>query len=259
MSSAPPLDRSPLWSSLDAPRRVELSRRCAALLQLAAGPAPWPAAHEAIVDLAALAAATDGLDLATIPGVPPRAVRARQLAFLGGRLCAEAALASQGLRLDAPLARGDDGAPAWPAGFTGSITHAAGVAMAVAMARNGPHDIGLDTESLIVQDTTRRAVLSQCLDAAERAALGPEPAAARLTAIFSAKEAWYKASRRAVGRMVGFREMTVAFLGDGDEHFALHPVAGAASGLPVGQGTATWEGSRVVTRVVIDATSDAVS
>lgn len=231
-----------------------LSQRCAPLLRIVSAPPIWPGAIEAQVELAALAAATEGLDLSVVSGVPPQAVRARQIAFFGGRLCAAAALAAQGHGLDAPLPRTADGAPGWPAGWTGSITHAAGLAMAAVMPRRGAHDIGLDTESLIVEPTTRRAVLSQCLHAAEREAMGPQPPAERLTLVFSAKEAYYKAARRVVGRMIGFQEMRVIVDGDG-KRFTLQPVAGAASGLPSAHGLASWAGERVITRVSLDAIS----
>src|SRR5690606_3948746 len=67
----------------------------------------------------------------TLSGIPPaRGLAKRQSEFLAGRLCAREALACLTQQRSIP-AVGEDGAPQWPAGVVGSITHGAGLALAV--------------------------------------------------------------------------------------------------------------------------------
>ena len=215
--------------------------------------APFVDATEVWLDLAELAQQMQGMDLSALAGVPPKAVHARQLAHVGGRLCAEAALAWQGVPLRAPIGRDAAGAPQWPTGWTGSISHAAGVAMAAVLPRRSRHDIGLDTEALIAEPATQRAALAQCVHASEREAWAPARQPEVLTLIFSAKEAYYKAVRREVGRMIDFQEMAITQLDAAQGLFTLAPVAGAASGLPAAHGSYQWLDTRIVTRVVPDS------
>jgi enterobactin synthetase component D len=245
------LSLSPLWRQRPAAERTAWARRCEPLIHVGPAPAPFAAASEAVLDLAQLAHETRDMDLVALQGITPSAVRARQLTTLAGRLCAEAALARQGERLQAPIDRDDAGGPLWPADWTGSITHAAGVAMAAVQRRGAGQDIGLDTEALITDPATLRAVLAQCLHASEHDAQGQAPAPERLTLVFSAKEAYYKAARRQVGRMIDFQEMTLTALDPAAGRFVLAPIAGPGSGLPVAQGSFRWDGARVVTRVAV--------
>src|ERR1700761_3617241 len=64
-----------------------------------------------------------------------RAVEKRRREFAAGRGCARRALAALGLP-PAPLLPGEGGAPRWPDGVVGSITHCAGYAAAAVAARN---------------------------------------------------------------------------------------------------------------------------
>ncbi|MGW0783195.1 4'-phosphopantetheinyl transferase family protein [Streptomyces sp. NPDC002913] len=62
----------------------------------------------------------------------------RRREFTTARWCARRALAAAGApTADAPLRRGRQGEPLWPAGFTGSITHSAGYRAAVAAPSGG--------------------------------------------------------------------------------------------------------------------------
>jgi len=134
--------------------------------------------------------------------------------FTAGRHCARLALAS----LDPSLARmpvlaGAGGAPVWPAGFVGSITHCPGWTGAVA-ARSGRwpgsvlprglRGVGLDAEPA---DALPPGVLDVVASAAERqalTALGAErPGIPWDRLLFSAKEATYKACYPLSGVVVG--------------------------------------------------------
>ncbi len=80
-------------------------------------------------------------ELPAIDGAQPR----RRAAFRGGRACARAALGELGVQPVA-IPAGAAGAPCWPDGFVGSISHTDEVAAAV-VARSPPvYGIGLDIE-----------------------------------------------------------------------------------------------------------------
>ncbi len=138
-----------------------------------------------------------------------RAVAKRRSEFTTARSCARAALARLGLP-PAPIVPGPRGAPPWPAGVTGSITHCAGYrAAAVAHVRDIV-SVGVDAEP---NDGLPDGVLEHIALPEERAWL-PGLAAAvpgvswdRL--LFCAKEAVYKAWFPLTGRWLGFEQAAV--------------------------------------------------
>jgi 4'-phosphopantetheinyl transferase EntD len=138
-----------------------------------------------------------------------RAVAKRRSEFTTARSCARTALARLGLP-PAPIVPGPRGAPRWPDGVTGSITHCAGYrAAAVAHVRDIV-SVGVDAEP---NDALPDGVLDHIALAEERAWL-PGLAAAvpgvswdRL--LFCAKEAVYKAWFPLTGRWLGFEQAAV--------------------------------------------------
>ena len=69
----------------------------------------------------------------------------RRLEYLAGRLAARAALQSAGA--DDPVIGSHDGAPVWPHGYCGSISHSAGLAVAVAACSRDRRSLGIDIEA----------------------------------------------------------------------------------------------------------------
>ncbi len=139
----------------------------------------------------------------------PRAVDKRRLEFATGRDCARRALAALGVA-PAPILRGERGAPQWPEGIVGSITHCAGYRAAAVARASDALTIGLDAEpALALPD----GVLDRISRPAERARLRDLTAAApgicwdRL--LFSAKETTYKAWFPLAGRWLGFDEAEI--------------------------------------------------
>ena len=139
-----------------------------------------------------------------------RAVGKRRLEFSTARACARQALARLGIE-PVPVTRGQDGAPRWPAGVTGSITHCRGY-RACAVART--HDVaslGIDAEP---DEATPEGVLRYVAGDAERDHLAGLSAARpgihwdRL--LFSAKEAVYKTWYPLTGRWLGFEDASIA-------------------------------------------------
>jgi 4'-phosphopantetheinyl transferase EntD len=138
-----------------------------------------------------------------------KAVDKRRREFTTARACARAALAKLGLP-PVPIVPGLRGAPQWPPGVVGSITHCAGY-RASAVARDSEVvTIGLDAEP---HDTLPPGVLDAVASPGERselaalAAARPEVCWDRL--LFSAKESVYKAWFPLTRRWLGFEEAAV--------------------------------------------------
>ena len=140
-----------------------------------------------------------------------RAVDKRRREFTTARACARAALARLGLP-PAAILPGAAGAPQWPPGVVGSMTHCAGYrGSAVAWARD-VLALGLDAEP---DAPLPEGVLGTVAVAEERAALralaqaAPAPCWDRL--LFSAKESVYKAWFPLTGRWLGFEDAVITF------------------------------------------------
>jgi len=143
--------------------------------------------------------------------VVARAVDKRRREFTTARACARTALARLGLPPTAILP-GAAGAPQWPPGVVGSMTHCAGYrASAVAWATD-VLTLGLDAEP---DEILPVGVLRTVALADERAGLqalaqsAPGPCWDRL--LFSAKESVYKAWFPLTGRWLGFEEAAITF------------------------------------------------
>lgn len=137
-----------------------------------------------------------------------RAVPRRRAEFIAGRWCAHQALKAISMPA-AALPSGPLGAPCWPAGAVGSITHDAGYCVAVAGPAASVAGIGIDW-----CDDTRLTALSELAEQivadAESAALAQAPSAARhLQCLFCAKEAVVKACSASVGQYLELRHIVI--------------------------------------------------
>jgi enterobactin synthetase component D len=149
---------------------------------------------------AALVAALSAQERALVKAARP----VRQREFATGRCCAHRALAAIGADVDT-IGRGARRQPVWPAGVTGSITHAGGVAAAVATRMGAVvAGLGLDVEQV---DHLEPELWPHVLTPSEhdrcRESLHPVAAA---TAVFSAKEAAFKAVFPLFGVEIDFLE-----------------------------------------------------
>ncbi len=140
-----------------------------------------------------------------------RAVPKRRAEFLAGRRCAARALCDRGCRTgDLPI--GPDRAPVWPAGFLGSITHAGTVAAAVATPTGGMRGLGIDIER-VAADAALDALEATVIVEAERGLVDTLARsmghAEALTLVFSAKESFFKATAKAVGRIFDFQAVHI--------------------------------------------------
>jgi enterobactin synthetase component D len=133
--------------------------------------------------------------------LPPslqNAVPKRQNEYLIGRFCARIALESAGCQHPPLLPHTTGQAPTWPAGFTGSITHTAGLIGAIVASSDKFRALGLDAEALM--DPTRATKLRDSILTPDEISREAEHAkklgwshAQLVSAVFSAKEAIYKA------------------------------------------------------------------
>jgi len=139
-----------------------------------------------------------------------RSAEKRRRDFALGRACARAALAELG-HGDAVIAKSEDGAPLWPPGVAGSITHTAGYAAALVGEQHNFAGIGIDAEQVggVTPDLWPRLFTTAEQDRL-RAELDPLLAA---TLFFSAKEASYKAW--ALKSVLAFQEIEVSLTADG--------------------------------------------
>ena len=131
----------------------------------------------------------------------------RRRTFAFGRACARRAL-----RASIAIPVGPGGAPLWPPGVVGSITHTDEVAAAVAS--TSVRAIGIDLESLACAATIAGlpAIVAMPSERSWPAAL-----------VFSAKESVYKCVYPLTGRFLDFQDVELAF---GDGTFEVVRIAG---------------------------------
>lgn len=159
--------------------------------------------------------------------------------FATGRHCARLALAALDPHLAAmPLLRDQHGAPEWPTGVVGSITHCAGWTGAVAARSRGSRfgrgvaAIGLDAEPITPLPAGVLEIVASGEEREALARLGAEqPGIAWDTVLFCAKEATYKAWYPLTGSVVGHDAVRVELSRAGG--FTAVASADDATGQPV--------------------------
>lgn len=139
-----------------------------------------------------------------------RAVAPRRADFAAVRHCARVALAQLGIERG-PMIPGERGAPPWPTGVVGSLTHAAGLRVA-AVARDGDiASLGIDVEAAAPLPD---GVLDTVALPREKASLRRlDPLFGRV--LFSAKEALYKTWFPLTLRWLDFEDAEVLVDSDG--------------------------------------------
>lgn len=140
--------------------------------------------------------------------------------YVAGRLSAHAGL--RDLRMDGqPLLRGEDGAPIWPDGVLGSISHTSGVGMAVVSTASGVLALGIDVEK------GDRILKSNLVDKVCCESEGDwvlkQDSDFRLLRLLSAKEAVFKAVCGLSKIRLGFKEAILKSRDDGFHVEIRHP------------------------------------
>jgi 4'-phosphopantetheinyl transferase EntD len=186
-----------------------------------------------------------------------RAVDKRRREFTTARACARAALARLGFP-PAPILPGDRGAPQWPPGVVGSITHCRGYrASAVARAEE-VRALGLDAEP---DSPVPAGVLGVVASPGEQASLrtlaATVPGVSWDRLLFSAKESVYKAWFPLTRRWLGFGDAAVSIdPADGTFTARLNVTGPVLDGARLGTLAGRWlvRDGLIVTAVVLPAT-----
>lgn len=141
-----------------------------------------------------------------------RSVTRRQAEFFFGRACAREALREMGVLDDGSVPIGEHRAPVWPIGVVGSISHTALIAAAIVAPASTYSGIGMDIET-VPSPALLASLASTVVSSAELAFLQSQsdqsPLDLLLTAVFSAKEAFFKATFAEVGRYFEFDAVSV--------------------------------------------------
>lgn len=181
-----------------------------------------------------------------------RAVDKRRREFTTVRHCARTALARIGVPA-VPLLPGERGAPGWPPGVVGSMTHCAGYRAAVVGRDDSVRTAGIDAEP---HDALPDGVLDAISLPAERAMLTTlttaDPAVHWDRVLFSAKESVYKAWYPLTRRWLDFEDAELTLSPDGTFHARLLPRGPQIDGAPLTSFTGRWLADRglVVTAIV---------
>jgi enterobactin synthetase component D len=155
--------------------------------------------------------------LARLPGIADiplpadmaTAVSKRRWQYRAGRLCAMHALTALGYPNPAMvIARTPNGAPLWPAGTTGSITHTDDYVSAAVARADWIRAIGIDTEGIISEARLRsiQGTIAWTSEIAAARSAGCDRQTAA-TLVFSAKESIFKCLSAEVGRIFDFRDV----------------------------------------------------
>jgi 4'-phosphopantetheinyl transferase EntD len=136
------------------------------------------------------------------------AVRKRQAEYFHGRLCARAALRHLGVPAQR-LPTGQMREPIWPIGFVGSITHSRRLAAAIALPAAHHRGVGIDIEEVATGDAlvSLKSVVVSDKEYAVVNDLDSADIGLLLTAVFSAKESFFKAVFGTVRRFFDFNAL----------------------------------------------------
>lgn len=138
-----------------------------------------------------------------------RAVEKRRREFTVVRGCARRAMEKLGVAPCAVLP-GDRGAPQWPAGLIGSMTHCEGYAAAALARATDLASVGIDAEPhLPLPENVLPSVALPDEDRRLRGLAGEHPAIHWDRLLFSAKESVYKAWFPLTGKWLDFTEADI--------------------------------------------------
>ncbi len=144
-----------------------------------------------------------------------KAVDKRRREFTTVRHCARQALARLG-RPPVAIIPGERGAPQWPAGVVGSMTHCAGYRAAVLADAGEVVSVGIDAEPHVALPDGVLDAVSSADERVHLAALAAEhPDVHWDKALFAAKESVYKTWFPLTHKWLGFSDARIRFSPDG--------------------------------------------
>lgn len=196
------------------------------------------------------------LERIALPPALHSAVPKRQSEFRAGRYCAMTALAALDPRFDGwDVARHDSGAPVWPEGVVGSISHSDGVAAAMVATTAVAAGLGIDTERVMSESQARSVgrMVAWPSEIAHGRAAGLSRLEA-LTLVFSAKESIFKCLHPLVGCYFDFHDVRIEGVEAGTATFVARIVRRLADVVPaqtVLEGRFELEATRIHTGVAL--------
>ena len=138
-----------------------------------------------------------------------KAVAKRRREFSAGRSCARQALRALDCE-NTPIIHDENGAPLWPQGIVGSITHSTTHAAAAVAQDSRLRGLGIDMETV---SRVSPAITNKILTAPELTTLQchPDPAEQQrlLALLFSAKESIYKCLHPLLQCRIGFKDARI--------------------------------------------------
>ena len=146
-----------------------------------------------------------------VPAEIRGAAAIRRWQFLAGRFCASRALAHLDSRSSTQaVGRCRDGAPVWPSGIVGSITHTDGFVAAAVARREDARGLGIDSEGIVSSERARRIAchVSWPSELAHGRQAGLDRAQS-MTLVFSAKESIFKCLYPLIGRMFYYHDVRI--------------------------------------------------
>ncbi len=137
----------------------------------------------------------------------------RRTEFLTGRACARSAAAA--LSIDLPsLLKARSGAPEWPPSLTGSISHDRSTVAAVVSIDQSLASIGIDIEPPRAIEASLLPIICRRSEQDALQTLKKSQAASRATAIFTIKEAFYKAQHYLTNEWLDFADVETGWDGE---------------------------------------------
>ena len=187
-----------------------------------------------------------------------RAVEKRRREFTTVRACARSALAGLGHQ-PAPLLHDGHGAPLWPVGIVGSLTHCAGYCAAVVADDSGVSSLGIDAEPNASLPVGVLETIAHPEELSMLRRLPPDDGYAWDRLLFSAKESVFKTWYPITGRWLGFEDalVTIDATGTFDARFLVDgPVV---DGVRIEQLFGRWAARRGLLVTAIELSVPAVS
>nr|WP_225955072.1 4'-phosphopantetheinyl transferase superfamily protein [Kibdelosporangium phytohabitans] len=169
-----------------------------------------------------------------------KAVDKRRREYATVRYCARQAFAELGIP-PAPLLNGERGAPRWPDGVVGSMTHCAGYRAAVVALKADIHTLGIDAEPHGPLPEGVLGVISRDEEKVRLAELTAADGSVHWDRmLFCAKETVYKAWYPLTHRWLGFEEASITLAVDGTFEAELLVPGPVIAGEQVGGFTGRW-------------------
>jgi enterobactin synthetase component D len=147
-----------------------------------------------------------------IPVSMSQAVAKRRAEYVAGRFCAANAARALLGSFNGQIDTSTHGAPVWPAGLIGSITHTAGFASSALAPTSVARGLGLDTERIMCEAVMLEIGPIICSSVERFPLRSGLSRTAYTTLVFSAKESVFKCLYPLVGKLFSFEHSRIEII-----------------------------------------------